>query len=440
MWWLLACTPDDAGTDGSTTTVSTGDLAVTCAATDNALRFACSTALPAASPTTWTVTEGDGTVVGVWSVDADAAPAVVLWGLPPDAALTVAVASEAGDAGAADLATGALPAALSGLSVDVTGAPTEVEGVLVSEQCGGSSWLLVLDGRGRVVWYHEVAGGISGYRWTTAGTALWADGTSVTELSADGTTTWSATSTDPLHHDLTRGGDRVYALYAATFGEYVVDGLHVYEGGELVGDWWLPDHLTPTGDGLGSSFWQGTFPGAIDWSHGNSVWSDGETALVSLRWQDAVLRFPADPAAPDFGEVEWTLTGTDDTDVIGDFDWPDGGGFDGQHHATLVDGGVTVFDNGDRTAISRGVEVALDEDAFTAREVRSWSAGRHCETQGGVERVGDEVLVTCAPAKEVRAFGLDDASAHFTLATSCSGMAPPGGGWTRAAAVDLPRP
>jgi hypothetical protein len=446
MWWLLACTPPDGTADGTPTSdpsgTASGDFDASCAATDNALRVACTAALVEPAETTWTVTEPDGTVVGAWSVGDSATPALTLWGLPPDADLTLTVTTPDGSEAVGALGTDPLPSGLADLSVTVTGAPTDAEGLLVTEQCGGTSWLVVLDGRGRVVWYEAVDGGVSGYRWTTDGTALWADGTSVTELAPDGTQRLHVTSTDPLHHDLTRGGDRVYALYAAEHDGYVIDGLHVYEGGALVADWWLADHVDVHGGGGSEGFWQREFPGATDWSHANSVWSDGERALVSLRWQDAVVSFDADPGSPGFGALDWILTGTDDEELPGDFAWPDGGGFDGQHHATLVDGGVTVFDNGPGAAVSRGLEVALDVDAGEAREVRAWSMGTHCEIQGGVERVGDEVLVTCAPTKTVRAFGLDDATAHFSLATSCAsaGQAPPGGGWSRAMPVDLPRP
>lgn len=442
--WLVACSePDGSGSgeaEASAATARTGDVEAACAATDNALRFDCAATFGAAGAATWTVSDAAGGVLRTFDTAAGTPSDVTLWGLPPDRALTWRVASD--DAAAEGvLRTGSLPSELAALEVTVEGAASDTDAVLVPEVCGGTGYLLVLDSAGEVVWY-EATGSAqpSGYRWTDRETALVADGSSLTELGADGATRWTASGFGyPLHHDVERGGDLVYALFAHQVDDRVLDGVYVLRDGDVVATWLLEDHVTPTGAGEADGFWQREFPGADDWSHANSLWSDGRDLLVSLRWQDAVLKLDGDPASDTFGAVDWVLTGTQDGDVPGDFAWTDGGGFDGQHHASLVDGGVTVFDNGPSAADSRAVRIALDEDASTAREVGSWSMGRHCEVQGGVSLVGDSVLVTCATASTVSEFGAGDDAPRFTLTASCGGSAGPGGatGWSRAMPVSL---
>src|SRR4029077_19915935 len=110
----------------------------------------------------------------------------------------------------------------------------------------------------------------------------------------------------PVHHDVVRGGDYLYVLNAALHGDKIVDGFYVIDrAGQVVKSFDLADHMaldTPSGE---NTFWTKRFPGGEDWSHANSIWSDGKVAILSLRWQDAGVAVNADPKDPAFRTVLW---------------------------------------------------------------------------------------------------------------------------------------
>jgi hypothetical protein len=191
--------------------------------------------------------------------------------------------------------------------------------------------------------------------------------------------------------------------------------------GALEAEWDLADHVTPSGSGAADPFWSQDFPGASDWSHGNSIelGPDG-TALLSLRWLDAVLEVVVDPDAADFGAVDWTLTGAA-SELTSDLAWTDGGGFDGQHHASWTpEGRIALFDNG--TAVSRALVVEVDLDEGTAAEHDAWSMDQQCRVQGAAYPLaGGGMVATCADASEVRAFEAGGGPATWTLSASCAG-------------------
>lgn len=430
------------GCHGGTDPAPGAIAGATCEATDNALRFRCRADLDPPAAATWTAVGDDGTT-RVFTTPAAATSEVVVWGLPRRMDVTWTV--EAGEASATgSYRTGSLPNQLDPLHVTTTGSAT-VDGIGMVQYCGLSAWILILDDRGRVVWYEPTEAGPrggGGYDFTAAGTVVRATAESVVEIAMDGTELWRATGFDrPLHHDVRRGGDHVYALNASEHDGYVLDGVYVLTDGELVAEWDLVGVATPRTESL-SEFWSDDFPGAVDWSHGNSLWSDGSSLLISLRWQDAVVKIDADPASPDFGAVDWVLTGSTSTDFTGDFTWTDGGGFDGQHHASPVDGGLVLFDNRAFGLASRALRLDLDEGGFTASERDAWSFGYHCPIQGAafaLETGG--VLATCATASRVLEFDPDAADPRFELAVSCGEEGQGGIGGSllaRGYPVDLP--
>ncbi len=444
---FVACTPNEAdpadthtsGTPGTTVFTppvesSSVGAVVTCEVTDNTIRVACTATLDVAAPGTWTAERAGSTVLTLVSASSTD-HAVTLYGLAPDTAYVWSF-----DAGAAratgNITTGVLPSDLDALSIEASGTASAVEHVLISQQCTGVSYLLVVNTLGEVVWYESAGtggggGGVTGYTWTEDNTFLWSYGqTDIIEMEPGGLRLWEASGFDrPLHHDLNKGSGRVYALNAEEHDGVVVDGLYVLEGGAVVAEWDLYDHVTIVGTGQSDPFWQSWFPGAEDWSHANSVWSDGTTAVVSLRWQDAVLEISADPLAPDFGTILSTLTGTEDSDLTSEYTWVGGGDFDGQHHVTPTADGYLLFDNRGLGEFSRALNVTVDRTADTVAEGESWSVLMHCDIQGAAYPLeGGNVLVTCATESRVQEFESGNSIALWDLTASCGPAGGPGGG------------
>jgi hypothetical protein len=387
----------------------------TCVPTDNALRFACT----AARDGVWTF-EGEG-LQSTFS-----GSSVVTWGLP------------AGDyrwsfsaGGEGEVSTGPLPDWLTPTLAPI-GSTDAFDAVFFPLSCGETATLLLVDPAGRVRWY-EAAGmttddaGVVGAQWTDRDTALFGWGqTEIAEIAASGAELWRSSGFDrPLHHDVARGGRYVYALQADAVDGVIVDGLYVLEGGREVARWDLRDHVAVEGPGGPALFWNDWFPGAVDWSHANSVWSDGSRALLSLRWQNAVVSLDADPASATFGAIDWIVVGAPASLAT---DWVTDGSFYGQHHATPTATGFAVFDNRPIGVPSRAVTFDLDPGARRATETASWVLDRNCPIQGGAAPLPDGgMLVTCMAGSEISAFGAEDAVARWSMAPTC-GSGPPAPG------------
>ncbi len=132
-------------------------------------------------------------------------------------------------------------------------------------------------------------------------------------------------------------------------------------------------------------------PHATDYAHGNALDVDAQgDILVSLRGTSQVVKI--DRAS---GAVVWKLGG-----LSSDFTFVDDPleGFCGQHTAFwLPNGHLMLFDNGNfcavelsppRGEVTRIVEYALDEEAMTARLVRSYQEeGRYTTSTGSVQHL-----------------------------------------------------
>ncbi|MEQ1566699.1 MAG: aryl-sulfate sulfotransferase [Myxococcota bacterium] len=418
---------------------------VTCAPTDNALRFRC--AVDTDGPTTWVVYRGDA-AVRRFETDGSA---VGVWGLAPEAEHRVEVLVAGEKVGETTLTTGALPAVVEDLVFTPFGAPGTVEQFAIQYRCGLDAGLALFDTAGTVLWYepleiHPSPGGagpvdgIVGFDWS-ADDAIAAvlDGDRVRRFDPMGELQFEVQGFDPpLHHDVMVHGDRVVALFAYEQDGRVLDGWIVLDAaGAVAAEWRLGDAVPISGTGGGGPFWEGVWPDATDWSHSNGLSPDGpEHLLLSSRWQSAVLRIVADPASAEFGAVDWVLTGAD-TDLDSDFTWSDGGGFVGQHHATRrANGGVAVFDNAAGDADSRALFVDLDGD--TAREAAAWSMGRHCGVMGGAyELPNGGVFATCSTSSGVAEFAPGQAEMVFGGGLFCGATPMPA--LNRARPVTLPR-
>jgi hypothetical protein len=444
---LAAChgaDTDRIDTDGPTDTSTGGALDAACAETDNALRVACTLDLDTAAEAVWTVKDGD-TVVRTFTTPEGTHHALTLWGLHAETDYTWQVTA-GGETGHGRFTTSILPSSLAGFTTSITGDATDLDAMLIAQMCGTTSLLMMVDPAGEVVWYEPAADDVgsmvafSGYSWTDEGTILLSTSrTDIRELAPSGDVLLRVDDLPlPVHHDLHRGGDYVYSLNASDHEDKVVDGFYVIDrDGAVVGTWDLADYTTLTGaTESGPSYWQNTFPGAEDWSHGNSIWSDGHTVVMSLRWQDAAIGIVGDPEDPAFGDILWRLTGTTNSVFTSDFSWTDGGKFDGQHHITPVDGGLTLFDNEAGTTSSRAVILDVHDDDHTVSTRQAWSLGRHCDVQGAAYTLdGGEMLATCATAGYVAEFVPDQADAIWTMTASCGG---PTGAPTMARAIPVP--
>lgn len=427
---LAGCVATEDAAPGQDASVSDAEVSgavvdAACETTENPLRFDCSLTTEAPAEVAWTVYEGSTPVRTFTSEGTHHAQ--LLWGLPEATDLTWEASTSAG-AASGGLSTGS--ADLGALSIATFGVGLATDAVMVPLQCDDATGLVAFDEAGRVTWYEvlgggsvDARGGLQGFDRTPDGFVAGIDGAEVVEVAPDGTVLRTITGlSDPLHHDLAADEDgRLYLLEAFEEDGYVLDGVRVFEGEEEVASFALSTVVTPSGGAGEDRYWAQTFPGATDWSHTNSVELVGDgTALLSLKAQNALLMVVLDPDAGDFGEVVWTLTGAD-SQLASDFDWSDGGGFYGQHHASVDDEGqLLLFDNG--ASRSRGLVLGLGEDSVS--EVHSVALGEHCPTQGAAYPLDDGgLLVTCATSGTVVAF--DTAGTEVWSATvDCGTQAP----------------
>ncbi|MFT4624338.1 MAG: hypothetical protein ACI8PZ_002997 [Myxococcota bacterium] len=384
-------------------------------ADDNALRLRCTGpegAWVEAGGRRWEVVDGVATVAL----------------LPPETDVEWAIVEASGARVEGVSRTGALP---FGLDAVLDGALPERSVLGMAVDCGALSdaYVVLVDpALPAVVWYTDldVAGpiaSVTGISWD--GPDLWAlaGRDTVLGVALDGTELGRFTRPDDfpnaVHHDLVWRDGGLYALDAAVHGgadgQYVLDGIVRLDAGART--WSLADHIEPTGGMvLPGGYWSTAFgPNVIDWSHANTLVSDGDGWLVSFRHLDAVVRLAAD------GSIAWVL-GAPDSPLGSSFTWtsplPDVAlDLRGQHHATrLDDGRLLVFDNR-HGGPSRVVAVRLDGDQAVLET--EWWLDRGCPVQGGAFALPDGgVLATCSSEGLVVDFG-PDGGERGRLAVSC---------------------
>lgn len=430
LTFLIAC---QGSNDKIDLTPTSSVVGAECIATDNSLRFACTASLESAAPTTWTVKEGE-TIIRQVEVAADANPAFILWGLPPDRSLNFEVsAGEAALTGS--LQTGSLPTDLDDLSLTVTGG-SGTDAILMGQTCNGTTYLVMASTTGEIVWYEgvELASGGSmfpmGYSLSNTDTIVYEGGATAGEVDFGEGILWSKSDFErPVHHLIYKHDSYTYVINAGEYDNKVIDGFYILdEAGNIVKDWEMQDHLEITGTGTADPLWSSIFPGATDWSHTNSIWSDGKTVTLSLRLQNAILNINADQTDSAFGDVNWTITGAS-SDIISDYSFSDRGGFSNQHSVIPVDCGLLMFDNGGMNQDSRGLQIQLNNDG-TAQETASWPLSTYCDNEGSTFILDNgNAIVTCAPDNHLEELN-STGEAVWTMTASCkgSGSGPPGGG------------
>ncbi|MEL6341502.1 MAG: aryl-sulfate sulfotransferase [Myxococcota bacterium] len=137
--------------------------------------------------------------------------------------------------------------------------------------------------------------------------------------------------------------------------------------------------------------------GNADWTHANAVFYDetSDRVLVSLRHQDWVIAIDHDT-----GQIAWALGEDGDFTLDQDGEW-----FTAQHAATLIDGEVLLYDNGNEKddPISRAVTYAIDESSWTAEQTWSWSAELYTQNLGDADRLDNGNVLVCAGGRRTDA-------------------------------------
>ena len=192
-------------------------------------------------------------------------------------------------------------------------------------------------------------------------------------------------------------------------GSYIMDGVYVLDRntGAVVSEWDTRQIYDPTGTGgTPSGYWMREYPDGVDYLHMNALWVDANgDYLLSSRTKSAIVKINGDPQDAQFGELIWSLVGTDASPFASDFTITgsqtitDQLDFSWQHHVSITDDGdLRLFDN--RTAPaepSRVVELDLDTGAMTAEIVAEFPMDEKCRAQSSAfDLPGGNILALCS--------------------------------------------
>ncbi len=351
-----------------------------------------------------------------WMLTGDLTPAtshsLVIAGLTADTAYDIAVRAtdEAGNTSAHDdgFTTGPLPSGLPPVSVLSSDPSRTAEGFTVfnvfrwlsgENRPDTTSWIIVLDAQGRIVWYATLPHRNGDVKLRDNGNLLYTyQDRGVVELDVMGNEVqrWYASNlfeapvpeaipveSDSIHHEiaelpngnfLTLGTElRVYGpdeavdcpewgLASGEVNNVIGDTIVEFDPatGEIVQEISTFDDLDPcrrTTGGFMGGFWNAHYGGMTtrDWTHGNAAYYDEMRGLVlvSLRHSDWIVAYeytPGDPAAS--GGVAWILGPEGE---VGDYGphpsfMPVGAEFEWGYHTHAPEftaaGDLLFFDNG----------------------------------------------------------------------------------------------
>lgn len=274
--------------------------------------------------------------------------------------------------------TGALPADLPQLSqgTNVVGAAADgfsLVPVLTPQQ----SWMVILDSKGRYVWFYKTAGTVLRGRFSMDGEAILIQ-EEAENFGKDGTITRIplaggkeiTTKIKDGHTDFVEYAHRKYAALSRVvrsfnggsrklLGESI---MTVEEGGQAKVFWDVFDHLTPD---LSKTYNKGTYdpdPDVEAWSHINfiSYHAKDQAFLVTARELHAVIKVSLTT-----GKNLWVMSrGTDSTINLNG----DGSMVSGPHSSQQLDNSVLVFNDGpiSPAACSSVVEVGIQAGTASA--------------------------------------------------------------------------
>lgn len=302
-----------------------------------------------------------------WQEPSEAGHEVALIGMYPDAAWTAYIEAEGGETSiAVPFETPALPADFPSWST--TGEP-DWQGYTVTTLLSSVSTTVILDERGRVVWFNtakdpgrairaRLRKDGKGLRYALS---LQTDSTQEPLINA---VDWRGNVTSSLavphfSHDFVEHDDGTLGLLLFDVREHPSFSVDVY-GNELV-------ELLPEGGSRAIfstwNLWDPELHGSVKddgtWTHGNSLDYDETTGAYSLgfRGTDSIIEVSAAT-----GEVLRQVGGPTSTYSFADeADKP----FD-QHQFQWVEGGILVFDNHTDATGSRALELTLDENTVAA--------------------------------------------------------------------------
>ena len=307
-------------------------------------------------------------------------------------------------------ATGGLPAPISDAYLELLGGSLPASGyILVTMITPQSSYLVIFDNAGRLVWYRDFGqvqmeeakqqpnGNFTVFLGASRGWDKLPGEYQEVDRSGDLVRTWKAPDgyyTDG--HEIrvrTENGQTVAYFFGYNF--HPADGLPGFNPGDEIAGHQL-FRVTDTGDwtivhdawqefSLDESFEPPQPSG--DFDHPNSLDFDKDgNFLISYRVLGTVVKVDRNT-----GKVIWRLGG-----LKSDFTFPNDPehGFSAQHDAQVLDNGdILLFDNGWRhnPQVTRAVEYRLDETAKTATLVWSYSHNPATFTPytGSVQRMTD---------------------------------------------------
>ena len=376
-----------------------------------------------------------------------------VWGLRPQVLHEIVATSDSGT-GVTGITPRALPTNWQA-NWTVTGESTG-DATLVPLGCAGAPTVVLLDKLGRPMAYQQFEGQVlNGFDFTPEGNFLGMVNQRIvgeTNLLGQIQMRVEAGPTSfegPTHHEVHRGASGItWILSARQYMDgptaYVADVVFGIDStGQQVAEWEVwPELAQPLDDSLTNlyTYWNGAFPGAIDYTHGNGIFEHDGDLYLSFRRIDSVWKIEGDPTAPNFGEVLWKLA-PDTSDEGSDLTITSSNGsstlldFDGQHTATITpDGLLGIYDNR-RTAgpMTRAIFFDIDEGAGTADIVEDYRLGRTCMNQGSVySRTDGRRLATCPETATAYEFEQGGTDPVWTLQAQC------GAPMFRAIPVDLP--
>ncbi len=426
----LPTPPEETGDSGGTTPppVLTADCVLDA---DHALRAWCEVTVSPAAAVTVFFGPASGAVREAVSPEASV-HLVPLTVMPPETRIDFRVEA-AGLEVTGQFETSVVPVSTQMLT---TGTPSWTH-LMLASPCGESAVAIILDADGVPVWYHDFSldgmgdqQTLDGVTWTEDGTVLGlVNRQAVVEVDLAGRTLLDLRHGEDfhltVHHDLFRRDGHTYVLFQEVLLHeerfYLLDGFYVFdEAGEEVAKWRLWDHFQPPAPGP-----YGDLPGAIDYSHANSIWvePDGDV-LVSFRHLDAVVMLEGDWTAAGFGELLWRLAGDDRSPLGSDMTliFPlSPHGFRHQHNAHFEDGLLVLFDNRvERDELSRVLRLDVDPAAGVARLGQAWTMTLGCPYQGSAWHTeAGHPLAMCAPLNEGVEFDVETGDVRWTGSLSC---------------------
>jgi hypothetical protein len=337
---------------------------------------------------------------------------VALLGLHAESDWTAIVATEAGPMSEAfAFSTGALPADFPAWTI--TGEPGW-RGNLVTTVIGETSWVVVLDETGAVVWYLPVrsSGWLTRARVRQDGLGMRYGVSSLSNASLVpwvAATDWEGMETGALllegfTHDFVELPDGGVALLASE--PRVLEGYALPVLGDRIVEM-LADGTERTVFSTWEE-WEAPAPGSVEeetgtWTHANALAYSAarNTYSLGLRNLDAIVEIDATT-----GALLRQVGGEGSTYA---FVPPDAAPED-QHQFQWVEGGILVFDNRREEVGSRAIELRLDDEAGTATESGAWvhDPPAYVYALGDVHREADgSTLIAWSSAGMLTEYGSD---------------------------------